>query len=167
MTRHVIGVYGDVDQVQRAVESLLAEGITEDQVSVLRWEDSRHGEELLEYEQAERTEAITTGLWGGGAIGAIAGLLAEAVTLIAAPPIGAIAIAGALATALGGATIGATVGGFAGTLAHIGITAQEADHYMERLEAGATILAVAVPTTKAEALRQRLEALGAEETDIV
>lgn len=166
MTRHVIGVYTEVDRIQQAVEALLAEGITQEEISVLRWENSGHGEELLEYAQEERDEAINTGMWGGGAIGAVAGLLAGAVSFIALP-LGAVAVMGALATALGGATIGATVGSFAGTLAHLGIAPETADHLSERLEAGDTILAVAVPTGDAHRMEERLKALGADETQVV
>ena len=166
MTRHVIGVFTGVEQVGPAVEALLGSGYTEEQVSVLRWEDSGHGETLLEYDHEETTEAINTGLWGGGALGAVAGLLAGAAALVAAP-FGAVAVMGALASALGGATIGATVGSFAGSLAHLGISAHDADHLSERLEAGATLVAVAVPTGEAHAMEERLKGLGAEETKVV
>ncbi len=166
MTRHVIGVYSDVERVQAAVEALLAEGRSPDQVSVLRWENSRHGEELLEYAQEESTEAITTGMWGGSAVGATLGLLAGAVGFVAAP-FGAVAVIGALASALGGATIGATVGSFAGSVAKVGIEPEVADHLSERLEAGATILTVVVPTGEVQAIETRLKELGAEETRIV
>jgi hypothetical protein len=166
MTRHVIGVFSEVDHVQRAVEALLAEGTDEGHVSVLRWENSGHGEKLLEYEQEERNEAIGGGFWGGTAVGAIAGLLAGAVGVVAAP-FGAVAVMGALASALGGAAIGATVGSFTGSVAHLGLPVEAADHLLDRLEAGATILAVAVPTTEAQKLESRLKALGAEETRTV
>ena len=162
MTRHVIGVFGEVDQAHRAVEAFLSQGISEDRVSVLRWEDPGHGEELLEYDQAERAEAINSGMWSGGALGAIAGLLAGAFSIVAAP-FGAVAVMGALSSGLGGAAIGATMGGFVGSLMKLGLTRESAEHLIQRLEEGATIIAVAAPTAEAADLLNRMKALGAEE----
>lgn len=163
MTRHVVGVFENVEAVQGALEALLGEGITEEQISVLRWENSGHGEALLEYDQEERDEAISSGLWGGTAVGAILGLLAGAVGFVAAP-FGAVAVMGSLAYALGGATLGATVGSFAGTLVKLGISPEAADHLVDRLEAGATILAVAVSSAEAHDTEATLKTLGADET---
>lgn len=166
MTRHVLGVFENVDQVEGAVVTLLQEGLKQDQVSVLRWEDPNLGEELLEYDQEERGEAINKGMWSGGALGGIAALVAGTVSIIALP-LGAVEILGFLATALGGATIGATVGGFAGSLMKLGLTAEDANRLLERLENGAVIVAVAVSASNAPAYEDRLSGLGASEIQIV
>jgi hypothetical protein len=165
MTRHVIGVFKNANQVHEAVTALLGEGIAEDRVSVLRWEDPDHGEELLEYDQEERAQAINTGLWSGGALGAVAGLLAGAISLVAAP-VGAVAVLGSLAMALEGATIGATVGGFVGTLTKLGFPRPDAERLMERMEAGDVLLAVTTPTAEAQTIAERLAELGASEVKI-
>ena len=165
MTRHVVGVFGDLDRAQGAVEALLAEGVPQDCVTALRWEDSGHGEKLLEFDQEERAEAINEGLKSGGALGALAGLLAGAIGLVTAPA-GGIIVLGALSAALGGATIGATVGGFAGSLTNLGLSRETADRLIERLEAGATVVAVTTPTAEAHAMEERLQAMGSEETHI-
>lgn len=167
MTRHVVGVYEGIEAAHPAVAALLDGGVEADQVSVLQWGDPAHsGEELLEYEQDERAEAINTGLWGGGALGGIAGLLAGAISLVVAP-IGVVAVLGPLSSALGGATVGAAMGGFLGSLAKLGLSQKNAEHLMEELEAGSVVVAVAVPTVQAPAMSQRLTELGAGEVQIV
>jgi hypothetical protein len=165
MRRHVIGVFEDATKVHDAVTALLGEGVPEDRISVLRWEDPDHGEELLEYDQEQRAEAINTGLWSGGALGAIAGLLAGAVSLVTAP-VGMVAVLGSLAIALEGATIGATVGGFVGTLMKLGFPLKDAEHLMERMEAGEVLLAVTSPSPETQTVTDRLSALGANEIKI-
>ncbi len=161
MTRHVIGLYSTPEAAHDTVVGLLSEGVPDAAVSVLSWEDPTRGEEVLEYDQEERAEAINTGMWSGGALGALAGLLAGISILVA--PVGAVAVIGALSTALGGATVGATMGGFAASLMNLGLTPHDADHLMERLEAGATAVAVAVPIHEAPAMAERLTASGAED----
>jgi hypothetical protein len=166
MIRHVIGAFERAEDAHAAAEKLVAEGIAKDRISALSWEDPRQGEEILEYDREERTEAIGEGFWGGGALGGLAGLLAGAISLVTVP-IGAVAIIGPLASALGGATIGAAVGGFVGSLRKLGLTHDEAERYMEKLENGAVILAVAASQADAPALAERLAASGAAETKLL
>jgi hypothetical protein len=166
MNRHIVGAFPDANAVHQATEALISEGTPGERISVMRWSDPDHGEKLLEYDVEERTEAIRAGFWSGGALGAVAGLLAGAIGLLAAP-IGFVAILGPLASAFGGAAIGATVGEFVGSLRNLGLSREDAERYFEMMEGGAILLAVAVTAAETPAIKARVEALGATEVTII
>jgi hypothetical protein len=76
----------------------------------------------------------------GGALGALAGL-----TILSAPILGPLAIAGPIIAALGGAAAGGVIGGLAGgtgALTHIGIPEHVSPRLEHKIKNGAILIAV-------------------------
>jgi hypothetical protein len=76
----------------------------------------------------------------GGALGALAGL-----TILSAPILGPLAVAGPIIAALGGAAVGGVVGGLAGgtgALTRIGIPEHAATRLQQKIKDGAILIAV-------------------------
>jgi hypothetical protein len=76
----------------------------------------------------------------GGALGALAGL-----TILAAPVLGPLAIAGPIIAALGGAAVGGVIGGLAGgtgALTRIGIPEHITPRLEQKIKNGAILIAV-------------------------
>ena len=76
----------------------------------------------------------------GGALGALAGL-----TILSAPILGPLAIAGPIIAALGGAAVGGVVGGLAGgtgALTHIGVPRHAQSRVEQKIETGEILIAV-------------------------
>jgi len=78
----------------------------------------------------------------GGALGALAGL-----TILSAPILGPLTVAGPIIAALGGAAVGGVVGGLAGgtgALGHIGVPDNATSRLEQKIRDGAILIAVHV-----------------------
>ncbi len=97
-------------------------------------------------------EGAVTGASIGGALGALAGIAAVAGVF---PVLGPLFVAGPLATALGltgavgataaGALTGAAAGGVLGALASMGVGKEQAQEYVDRVQAGNILVAANAP----------------------
>ena len=111
-------------------------GFSSSEVSVLL--KAKETKNISMKEDAVR-EAEKGGLVGG-ALGALAGL-----TILTAPILGPLAIAGPIIAALGGAAVGGVVGGLAGgtgALTHIGIPENVTPRLEQKIKSGAILIAV-------------------------
>lgn len=142
-----VGVYSTIPAADCAVESLLQEGFTADQISVV-CSDLAIEEHFHRFEHEQPAGAhTTTAVAVGGAIGAALGGLTVLV--------GAATTAGIALLAAGGlaAWTGGIVGGFVGAMMTRGIEPELANYYDQAVTAGKILVAA---EDHSEAHRQRL-----------
>ncbi|HEX9225106.1 MAG TPA: hypothetical protein VF885_00440 [Arthrobacter sp.] len=160
-TNLLTGSFRDRASAERAYDSLLKDGYTKDEINVIMSDDTR--------KQHFSKTTVTTdlgnkaaegGLAGatvGGAVGAIAGVLAVAGTL-AIPGLG-IVLAGPVAAGLAGLGAGAAAGGLVGALVGAGIPEERAKTYESDLKAGGIVVGV-TPRSVDDAMRFEKEWAG-------
>lgn len=85
--------------------------------------------------------AVRVARRAGSIAGGVVGLLAGA-GILTIPGMGLYLAAGPIIAALSGAAVGAAFGGISGVLVGMGLSEVEAQHYEDRLRAGALLLAV-------------------------
>jgi hypothetical protein len=159
MARLVTGLFKARSSAERAVEALLDEGWSRDDISLLM-SDATQGREFGLAMATKAPEGAAAGGTIGGVIGAIAaGLVATGI--IAVPGLGLVA-AGPILAALAGLGAGAAAGGLTGALIGLGIPEHEAKFYNERLEHGGILVGVYTHDDRATQARKVLEATGAE-----
>ncbi|HEV8633056.1 MAG TPA: hypothetical protein VG370_02275 [Chloroflexota bacterium] len=129
----VVGVFGNRDQADRAVEELRRVGFRDDQIGyAMRGAD---GETVA-------TETGGTAAGEGLATGAVIGGLVGAAAALLIPGIGPVVAGGVLASVLGGAAVGAAAGGILGALVGMGIPEEEASYYESEFQAGRVLVTV-------------------------
>src|SRR3954447_8415712 len=150
MTRTVVGLFRDRNEVQAALHDLEGDGITREHISIVAYNPdvSEHGSEL--------GSNTTKGAAAGGIAGLVLGLAA-----IALPGIGPILAAGPIAAALAGAGVGAATGGMLGALIDMGVPGHEAKYYEDALHQGGTLLIVRSAGEMAEKAQSVLHRHGA------
>jgi uncharacterized protein (TIGR02271 family) len=129
-----LGVFHDRASVERAIDELLREGFSRDQIGVVARseEDSDGGES-----QAGEGAAI------GGAAGAgVAGLVSLGMSFGVIPVVGPILAVGPWIAALLSAAGGAAVAGLAGALIGWGVPQEEAAFYESEVRAGGFLVTV-------------------------
>lgn len=137
MANKLIGVFHSNNDVQKTVESLIALGYPQEEISILTKQND-------DVQYREKIAGAAT----GGVLGGVAGLVAG-MTLLAIPGVGPFLAAGPIAAALGGAAIGATAGG---AFVHMGIPQEEVGEYEKHLDEGAILVAVDSITDREEAV---------------
>ena len=136
----VYGIYSSRGQAESAVDSLLAAGFRNEDISVLLQDNA--GTKDFAHEKATKApEGTTTGVITGGAIGGTLGLLAG-IGALAIPGIGPFIAAGPIMGALAGVGTGGVVGGIIGALVGMGIPEFEAKRYEGRIKSGGILLSV-------------------------
>ena len=143
-TNLLTGSFRDRASAERAYESLLKDGYTKDEINVIMSDDTRK----LHFSTTTETtdlgnKAAEGGLAGaavGGAVGAIAGVLAVAGTL-AIPGLGLV-LAGPIAAGLAGLGAGGATGGLVGALIGAGIPEERAKTYEKEIKAGGIVVGV-------------------------
>ena len=168
MTQTITHMYDDPGTAQTIVRKLKAEGLSDDDISIVsrdtvrRDGDGRHNGGVDPRHDKDhdgmddRTEGAaaggTVGGLAGGALGAAAGLGA-----IAIPGIGPVVAAGWLASTLAGVVAGGAAGGIIGALAGAGTREEDAHVYAEAVRRGGTLVAVRVPDDEAARWRAVME----------
>ena len=142
----ITGSFSDRESAERAYQSLIARGHTDEEIHVIMSDETRkrlYGKDCKLDKGIEITEGHKTLKGGavGGAVGATLLALVAAGTSIAVPGIGLL-IAGPLAGALAGGATGAAAGGLVGMLVGAGIPEERAKLYERDLKGGAIILGV-------------------------
>lgn len=140
--RRAVGVFTHRRDAEQALHELRDSGFPMDRVSVVVRDADRNdriaGAQVSE-QVGNKADGATVGLVSGGALGGLTGLLVG-LGALAIPGIGPVMLAGAtattLATTLAGAGIGAVTGGLLGGLVGLGIPAERARVYNERVERG-------------------------------
>lgn len=155
------GSFRDRASAERAYDSLLEHGYTRDEINVIMSDDTRK----KHFDKTSGTtemgsKAAKGGLAGatvGGAVGAIAGVLAVAGTL-AIPGLGLV-LAGPVAAGLAGLGAGAATGGLVGALIGAGIPEERARTYEQDIKAGGIVVGV-TPRSADDATRFEKEWAG-------
>ncbi len=160
--KSVFGIYKSRAQAEMAVDSLLAAGFSNNDISVLL-PDLKGTRDFAHEKATKAPEGTTTGVAAGGVIGGTLGLLAG-IGMLAIPGIGPFIAAGPIMGSLAGLGVGGAVGGLIGALVGMGIPEYEAKRYEGRVKEGGVLLSVHCDTsdeiTRAEGL---LKGTGAED----
>jgi hypothetical protein len=155
----VVGVFGDRDAAERAIDTLRAAGFTHEQIGYIA-----PGEHDGDLETGPTTADAGAGALSGLAAGAGVGALLGAAASLAIPGFGPLIVGGMLTNALAGAALGSAAGGSLGILAGLGMPEEETQYYESRLGAGHTLVTVQAGTRydEAKAILQRSGADGIE-----
>ena len=157
----VTGLFKNRAAAESAVNAIIKQGYSQNDVSVLMSEATKNKEFALE---AKTQTAAGAGIGGavGGTIGAVlAGILAVG-TNIALPGLGLV-VAGPIAAALAGAGAGAATGGLIGALVGAGIPEHRAKVYEAGMQQGGILIGVEAKSDKdADQLEKLFKDLGAQ-----
>lgn len=128
-----VGVFDDRRHAHLAIDELVANGFSMDQIGLVIPDDGHIEAPKLE-EHSRAAEGAAAGAVAGGSLGALAGAAAA----LAIPGIGPV-IAGGL---LAGALTGVAGGGLLGALIGLSVPEEEAQHHENHLRSGKTIVTV-------------------------
>jgi hypothetical protein len=159
----VVGLFESWEQARRAVAALEAAGIPADQMGLIARE-RRDAEGLADDVEVESDRATAAGVLGGGALGALGGLLAGA-GVLAIPGIGPVLAIGPVVGGVAGGLAGATTGGLVGSLIDWGVPEHEARHYHAGVERGGILLTVRAPEGREDEVRALLGRVGMRGVD--
>src|SRR6476469_3654726 len=140
MSKSVFGIATTLNQAERIVEELQAQGFAASEISVLM-PDTGGTHDFGHVKATKAPEGATTGATAGGATGGVIGLLAG-IGALAIPGVGPFIAAGPIMAALSGAAIGAATGGVVGGLIGLGIPEIEAKRFEGKLKSGNYLIAV-------------------------
>jgi tetrahydromethanopterin S-methyltransferase subunit C len=136
----VFGIFASRIAAEKCIDSLLASGFHNDDVSVLA-PDADATRELATEKNTKAPEGATTGATTGGVVGGTLGLLAG-IGALAIPGLGPFIAAGPIMGALAGLGVGAAAGGLIGALVGMGIPEYEAKRYEGRVKDGGILMSV-------------------------
>ena len=160
--KEVFGIYDSTVQAERAVDTLLHAGFSNNAVSVLL-PDDESTREFAHKKDTKAPEGTTTGVTTGGVIGGTLGILAG-IGAIAIPGVGPFIAAGPIMGGLAGLGVGGAVGGLIGALVGMGIPEYEAKRYEGRLKKGGVLLSVHCDTSEEiDRAKEVLKATGAQD----
>jgi hypothetical protein len=158
----VFGIYPTALSAERAVDSLIAAGFSNADISVLL-PDERSTRDFAHQKETKAPEGTTVGVTAGGVIGGTIGVLAG-VGALAIPGLGPFIAAGPIMAGLAGLGVGGAVGGFVGALVGMGIPEYEAKRYEGRVKNGGTLLSVHCDTSdEIKRAKNLLKGTGAED----
>lgn len=137
----VAGIFDSNITADRAVSSLLDEGFSKDDISLIMSDKTR--DKLFSSTDDEANRVAKGGIVGaalGGALGAfVAGLTTVGIIVL---PGGSLLAVGPIIAALSGAGAGGAVGGLGGALISAGFAADEASRYEEEIKRGKAVVIV-------------------------
>lgn len=136
----VFGIYKNSMAAERAVDTILAAGFSNNDISVLL-PDNESSKQFAHEKNTKAPEGTTTGVAAGGVLGGTLGVLAGIGTL-AIPGVGPFIAAGPIMAGLAGLGVGGAVGGLIGALVGMGIPEYEAKRYEGRVKDGGVLLSV-------------------------
>lgn len=136
----VFGIFRTQADAERSVDSLLASGFRNEDISVLM-QDNVGTKDFALKKETKAPEGATTGAVAGGAIGGTLGLLAG-IGALAIPGLGPFIAAGPIMAALAGVGSGGLLGGMIGALVGLGIPEFEAKRYEGRIKEGGILISV-------------------------
>jgi hypothetical protein len=136
----VYGIYRGRTEAEAGVDSLLAEGFRNEDISVLL-QDNTGTKDFAHEKHTKAPEGATTGATTGGVVGGTLGLLAG-IGALAIPGVGPFIAAGPIMGTLAGIGSGAALGGLIGALVGMGIPEYEAKRYEGRIKEGGILLSV-------------------------
>src|SRR5919204_83745 len=156
------GIYPTRAGVEKAVDTLKAEGFRNTDISVL-FPDNVGTKDFAHEKGTKAPEGAAAGAGTGALLGGTLGWL-TGIGALAIPGLGPFIAAGPIMAALAGAGVGGAVGGLTGALVGLGIPEYEAKRYEGRVKQGGILLSVHCDdsdwTKRAKAI---LERTGAED----
>lgn len=156
----ISALFDNRDEVEDAIGTLLAHGLTRDDIGVLMTDRTRTREFGIQA-GTKTAEGLGVGSAVGGAVGAVIGAIVAIGTTLSLPGIGLV-VAGPLAGALAGAGAVGAAGGLIGALIGAGIPEHRAREYERGLRQGGILLVVeARDAAEARELEAALSARGA------
>jgi hypothetical protein len=160
--KSVFGIYKSSMAAEAAVDRILANGFTNNDVSVLL-PDSRSSKEFAHQKNTKAPEGTATGATAGAVVGGTLGLLAG-IGSLAIPGLGPVIAAGPIMGALAGLGAGGAVGGLLGALVGMGIPEYEAKRYEGRVKSGGVLVSIHCDTSdEIKHAKNLLEQTGAED----
>jgi len=159
--RLVTGLFKSKVAAEAAVDAIIKNGYTRDDISVLMSDATRNKEFAL---QTRSHAADGLGIGGaiGGAVGAVLAAIVAVGTTLFLPGINLV-IAGPIAAALAGAGAGGATGGLIGALIGAGIPEYRAKVYDAEIRGGGILIGVEAPTDEdVDRLEALLSDLGAQ-----
>jgi len=159
--RLVTGLFKSKVAAEAAVDAIIKNGFTRDDISVLMSDATRNKEFAL---QTRSHAADGLGIGGaiGGAVGAVLAAIVAVGSIITLPGINLV-IVGPIAAALAGAGAGGATGGLIGALIGAGIPEYRAKVYDAEIRGGGILIGVEAPTDEdVDRLEQLLSDLGAQ-----
>ena len=158
----VFGIYPSVTRAEQAVDSLMAAGFSNNDISVLL-PDNQGTKDFAHEKETKAPEGTTTGVTTGGVIGGTLGVLAG-IGALAIPGLGPFIAAGPIMGGLAGLGVGGAVGGLIGALVGMGIPEYEAKRYEGRVKSGGILLSVHCDTSdEISRAKDLLKSTGAED----
>jgi hypothetical protein len=158
----VFGIYPTATTAEAAVDSLIAAGFSNADISVLL-PDDRSTKDFAHHKDTKAPEGTAVGVTAGGAIGGAVGVLVG-VGALAIPGLGPFIAAGPIMAGLAGLGVGGAVGGFVGALVGMGIPEYEAKRYEGRVKDGGTLLSVHCDTSdQIKRAKELLKTTGADD----
>jgi len=160
MATLVTGLFKVRSTAERAVETLIENGYSRDDISLLMSEATK-GREFGLRMASKAPEGATAGATIGGVLGAIAaGLVALGVIVV---PGLALVGAGPVVATLAGLGAGGAAGGLTGAMIGLGIPEHEARFYSDAVEQGGILLGVYTHNDRANQARTILDAADADQ----
>jgi len=159
--RLVTGLFKSKVAAEAAVDAIIKNGFSRDDISVLMSDATRNKEFAL---QTRSHAADGLGIGGaiGGAVGAVLAAIVAVGTTIFLPGINLV-IAGPIAAALAGAGAGGATGGLIGALIGVGIPEYRAKVYDSEIRGGGILIGVEALTDEdVDRLEHLLSDLGAQ-----
>ena len=136
----VFGIFSNRAQVERVVNTLIAEGFRTADISVLL-PDNIGTKDFAHEKHTKAPEGAAAGAGAGAVIGGTLGVLAG-IGALAIPGLGPFIAAGPIMAALAGAGTGGVVGGLLGALVGMGMPEYEAKRYEGLIRSGNILLSV-------------------------
>jgi hypothetical protein len=138
-THSVVGLYRRRSDAEKAVQDLVTEGFSRDQISVVAPDSA--AADAAGTPKIGPLSDVESETGTGAAIGGIAGFIGGLAAL-AIPGIGPVLAAGPLAAGIMGAGIGAAAGGITGALRGHGIPEEHASRYSAAVGRGSCLVVV-------------------------
>ncbi len=145
MDKTTVGIFRDRDQAEGAITELRSLGLSDADISYIY--TAPEGRVIEDGSGTKVGEGAASGATTGALVGAIAGLAVATGNLpglgtlfVAGPLAAALGLTGAVATTAAGAMTGAAAGGIVGALGGLGVSAQEAEVYEERVKKGGILV---------------------------
>lgn len=155
MAKVVVGLYKNLQDAQNAVQSLIDNGFSRNDISLVAGDKEgkysefiEKGERREDMEGQDLTEGTVAGAGIGAVVGGLGGLLVG-LGALAIPGIGPVLAAGPLVSSLAGAGLGAAAGGLIGALADLGIPKPQAEQYAEGVRQGGTLVTITTSEDRA------------------
>jgi hypothetical protein len=134
----VVGVFNSRGEADRAVDELLRNGYSRDQIGVV----ARNADGKVTSQRADEGNAGEGAAIGAATGAGVAGLVSLGISFGVIPAIGPILAVGPLAAALISAAGGAAAAGLAGALIGWGVPEEEANFYESEVKAGRYVVTI-------------------------